>query len=186
MSVLVFGLLLWVAGHLFKRILPGLRARLGEMPGKLIATILILAGVVLMVVGFRRAETVPVYAPLPGIGHLTDLLMLIAVFLYGVGHSKGRLRAYLRHPMLTGTIVWAVAHLLVNGDLASILLFGGLGLWAPLQVRLINAHEGPWERPKPGNALQDWKLLLATLFIYCFIAMIHWLFDHNPFLGTYP
>ena len=104
----------------------------------------------------------------------------------GIGPAGGQLYAKYRHPMLWGFFVWAISHLLVNGDLASILLFGGLGLWAPLQVRLINAHEGPWERPKPGNALQDWKLLLATLFIYCFIAMIHWLFDHNPFLGTYP
>jgi len=55
-----------------------------------------------------------------------------------------------------------------------------------VQVRLINSHEGPWQRPMPGNALQDWKLGLTTGFIYVVIAGIHWLFNHNPFLGTYP
>ena len=184
MSVLVFGLLLWVAGHLFKRILPGLRARLGEMPGKLIATILILAGVVLMAVGFRRAETVPVYAPLPGIGHLTDLLMLIAVFLYGVGHSKGRLRAYLRHPMLTGTIVWAVAHLLVNGDKASLILFGGIGVWAVVEIALINA-QSRWTPPPKGGLRGDAINLAISLVIYGLIAGVHIWLGKNPFLGTY-
>ena len=56
--------------------------------------------------------------------------MLVAVALIGAGHSKGRARGWLRHPMLTGVVVWAVAHLLVNGDVASLVLFGWLGLWA--------------------------------------------------------
>ena len=54
-----------------------------------------------------------------------------------------------------------------------------------MQIHLINRHEGPWERPMPGNAIQDAKLLLAVLFLYVVIALVHWLMDRNPFLGTY-
>lgn len=184
MSVLAFGLVLWVAGHLFKRLLPGLRARLGEVPGKLVATILILAGVVLMVIGFRRAEVVPVYTPLPGIGHLTDLLMLVAVFLYGVGHSKGWLRTHLRHPMLMGTMVWAAAHLLVNGDKASLILFGGIGIWAAAEIALINA-QSRWTPPPKGGLRGDAINLAISVVVYAAIAGVHIWLGKNPFLGTY-
>lgn len=184
MAVLGLGLALWVAGHLFKRILPAARTRLGEVPGKLFTTVLILAGVVLMIVGYRGAEVVPLYSPLPGMGHLTDLLMLVAVFLYGVGHSRGRLRAQLRHPMLLGTILWAGAHLLVNGDAASLLLFGGIGLWAALQIVLINAQSA-WTPPARGGLRGDAVNLAISVVVYALVAGVHTWLGKNPFLGTY-
>ena len=185
MQVMVFGLILWVVSHLFKRVAPGLRARMGELPGKMVVTVLSLAAVVLMVVGFRRADVVPVYTPLPGIGHLTVLLMLVSVFLFGVPHSKGRVRSMLRHPMLTGVIVWAIAHLLVNGDLASIVLFGGLGLWAVVSILLINAQTA-WTPPVPGGLRGDAINLAISLVIFGVIVAIHtWLIGHSLFTGTY-
>ena len=93
MDILILGLLLWSLPHLLKRIAPGLRGRLGDVPGKMLVTVLSLAAIALMVIGYRRAEVVPLYTPLPGIGHLNNLLMLIAIFLLGLGHSRGMLRA---------------------------------------------------------------------------------------------
>ncbi len=190
MTTLLIGLALWWAAHMMKRMAPNLRrdlsAALGERITRGLISVFLLASVVLMFLGFRAADFTPVYSPLPGMGYVNNILMLFALFLTGVGPAGGRLSARWRHPMLWGVVVWAVAHLLVNGDLASVVLFGGLGLWAVVQVRLINSHEGPWQRPMPGNALQDWKLGLTTGFIYVVIAGIHWLFNHNPFLGTYP
>ena len=84
----------------------------------------------LIIIGFRRAPVVPVYDPPPWAIHLNNLLMVVAVLLLGLGHSKSRARGWLRHPMLTAVVVWAVAHLLVNGDQASLVMFGWLGLWA--------------------------------------------------------
>lgn len=184
MQVMVLGLILWVASHLFKRVMPGLRARLGELPGKMVVTVLSLAAVVLMVIGYRRAEIVPVYTPLPGMGHLTDLLMLIAVFLLGVPHTKGMVRARLRHPMLMGVALWAFAHLLVNGDLASLVLFGGLGAWALVSIALINAQES-WTPPAPGGLRSDAIGAVIALVLYGLIAGVHIWLGHNPFLGTY-
>lgn len=184
MTILLIGLALWYAGHLFKRLLPDIRARMGARAKGPVALVL-LASVVLMVIGYRAADVVPVYAPLPGIGHLNNALMLISVFLFGVGGTKGTLYTRMRHPMLWGTLIWAGAHLLVNGDRASLVLFGGIGLWALLSMALIN-RAAPWDRPATGRGLKgDAMNLVGTLVLYGVIAMIHVWLGYSPFRGTY-
>ncbi|MCV2870116.1 NnrU family protein [Defluviimonas sp. WL0002] len=184
MNILILGLVLWILPHLFKRIAPGLRARMGNAPGKMLVTVLSLAAIALMVIGYRRAEFVPLYMPAAGMGHLNNLLMLVAIFLMGVGHSRGVLRARIRHPMLTGVLIWAVAHLLVNGDMASVVLFGGLGGWAIAAMLLINARQ-TWQRPEPGTIRGDAINLAVTLVLCAIIAGIHIWLGVNPFAGTY-
>jgi uncharacterized membrane protein len=184
MQILILGLALWWISHLFKRIAPGMRAGMGEMPGKMLVTVLTLAALVLMVIGYRRAEVMAVYEPLAGMGHLNNLLMLVSVFLIGVPHSKGLVKARLRHPMLTAVIVWALAHLLVNGDLASLVLFGGIGLWAIVSMLMINARES-LTPPQAGKLRSDLIGVAIALVVYAVIAGIHIWLGYNPFLGTY-
>jgi uncharacterized membrane protein len=184
MTLLVAGLVLWWAAHLFKRIAPGARAGLGDR-GKGLVALALLASVVLMVIGYRAADVVPLYAPLPGIGHLNNLAMLIAVYLFGVGGTKGTLYTRMRHPMLWGTVIWAGSHLLVNGDVASVILFGGLGVWALVAMGAIN-RAGPWMRPAAGRGIKgDAMNLAGTLVLYGLIAAVHVWLGHNPFMGTY-
>lgn len=183
MTLLIPGLLLWWAAHLFKRVAPGARAALGGR-GKAGIAVVLVAAVVLMVIGFRGAEVVPVYTPLPGMGHANNTLMLISVYLFGVGGTKGVLYPRMRHPMLWGTVIWSVAHLLVNGDLASIVLFGGIGIWALVEMAVINRT--PWQRPVAGRGIRgDAMNLVGTLVLFGLIAAIHSWLGHNPFLGTY-
>lgn len=184
MQILISGVALWWVSHLFKRLAPGLRARIGDVPGKLAVTAASVIAIVLMVIGYRQAEFVPVYTPLPGMGHLNNLLMLIAMFLFALSHSKGSLRPRIRHPMLTSVVVWAIAHLLVNGDLASIVLFGGIGLWAIVAMLLINARDS-WVPPAPGPVRKDVVAALIALVVYGAVAGIHSWLGYNPFLGTY-
>lgn len=184
MVLLILGVLLWSLAHLFKRLAPGPRARMGDRGKGLVALALVLS-VVLMVIGYRGADFVPVYAPLPGMGHLNNLLMLVAIFLFGVGGTKGWLYPRMRHPMLTGMLLWSVAHLLVNGDLASIILFGGLGLWSVVQMMVINAA-GPWPRPTNGRGLKgDAMNAVGTLVLLAVIATVHAWLGHPVFQGTY-
>ena len=185
MTLLVLGLLLWTAAHLFKRAAPYAHARLfaalGPGPGRGVMALLILAGLVLIVIGFRRAPFEPVYDP-PAWGiHLNNLLMLGAVFLVGAGRSRGRARSWLRHPMLTGVVVWAVAHLLVNGDLASLVMFGWLGLWAIGSMLLINAREPAWVRPEPGPVSGDLRLAAISVVVFAVIATVHTWLGYWPF-----
>ncbi len=184
MSLLVLGLCLWIAAHLFKRLAPETRAKMGKKGRGPIALIL-LASIVLMVLGYRAAALIPLYTPIPGIGHLNNLLMLVALFFFGIGNSKGVLSDKIRHPMLTGMVIFAGAHLLVNGDLASAILFGGLGLWAIAEMMLINRAEGTWTRPAPGSLKGDIRNAIIALVSYGIITGIHIWLGHNPFLGTY-
>lgn len=184
MTILIFGLLLWVLPHLFKRLAP--RRHLMMMPQvRSMVAGLVVVGVILMVIGYRMAAVVPVYHPLPGMGHANNTLMLISVYLFGVSGVRSVLIDKIRHPMLSGMVLWSVAHLLVNGDLASIVLFGSLGLWAVAEMVLIN-RAGPWKRPKPGSIGGDIKNLVGTLLIFGLIAYVHIWLGYNPFQGTYP
>lgn len=181
MIPLILGVVLWWAAHLLKRLEPDLRERLGRGP----VAVALIVSVALMVWGYRGADFVYLYTPIPGIGHLNNLLMLISLFLFGVGGTKGTLYPQMRHPMLWGTVVWAVAHLLVNGDLASLILFGGIGLWALVEMAVIN-RAGPWLRPAPVRGLKgDAMNLVGTLALYGIIAGVHIWLGYNPFVGTY-
>jgi uncharacterized membrane protein len=97
--------------------------------------------------------------------------------------TKGRLRGKMRHPQLTSVKIWAVAHLLVNGDLASIILFGGMLAWAVLEVILINKAVPVWDRPQPGEAKRDIILVVITLVVYVVVALIHMWLGVSPFGG---
>lgn len=184
MTLLITGVLLWWASHLFKRVTPGPRAALGDNQGKMVVAVVSVIAVVMMVMGYRGADVVAVYTPLAGMGHLNNLLMLLALFLFALSQTKGSWRGRLRHPMLLSVVVWAVAHLLVNGDVASLILFGGLGLWAVLSILLINAQSG-WVRPEPGPASRNIITVAVVLVLYGLIAGVHIWLGHNPFTGTY-
>ena len=181
---LVLGLVLWVGAHVFKRIAPGARAALGA-PGKGVVALVIVVSLVLMIVGYRSAPVVPVYTPFAGAGHLNNLLMLVALWVYAAGMSKGVLWTKIRHPQLTGVAIWAVAHLLVNGDLASVLLFGTLLIWALGSIRVVSAAEGPWLPHAPGSIRRDLAMVAISLVVYAALAWVHIWTGHNPFGGTY-
>ena len=181
MILLSIGVFLWWAAHLFKRITPGARARLGD-PGKGLVALLLLASVVLMVIGYRGADYVEVWSPPAFLIHVNNLLMLFAFYLFGVGAAKGSLSAKIRHPQLTGFKTWAVAHLLVNGDLASLILFGGLLAWAVVSVIVIN-RAAPWDRPAEVSVKGDIKALIIGLVLMTVVATVHLWLGVSPFGG---
>lgn len=184
MVLLTSGLFLFIFAHLFKRLFPDLRSRMGD-PGKGLMTLIMLVGLVLIVIGYRSMPYIPVYSPLPGIGYLNNALMLVAVVLFGASVLKGVLWTRIRHPQFIATIMWTVAHLLVNGDLASLVLFGSIGLWSFGSILLINAQEGRWTRPAPGSALRDVALVGIAVTLYGAITSTHIWLGHNPFIGTF-
>ena len=189
MTLLYIGIAIWILVHILKRVAPGLRAALdnavGTGPAKGVIALLLVVSIVLMVIGYRAEPYDPVYAPMAGMGHLNNLLMLISVMLLGAGSSKGKMRSWFRHPMLLGVILWSFAHLLVNGDSASVVLFGAMAVWAVLEILLINRAEPNWTRPAAGPIKGDIRLFVIALVLYAIITGIHIALGHNPFLGTY-
>lgn len=179
MIVLILGVLLWTAAHLFKRLAPGRRAALGER-GRGIVGILIILSVVLMVIGYRAAEGPAWWGRSPAMTGINNLLMLFAIYLFAASGAKTWITTRIRHPQLTAIKTWAVAHLLVNGDLASIVLFGGLLAWAVVEVIVINRQSGPWVRPEPAPARKEVTAIAATLVVYGVVSAIH------AWLGAWP
>ena len=179
MTLLVIGNILWVSAHSFKRVLPNLRNSLGNVGKGAVAISLIIA-LVLIVIGYKSAEYVAVWTPPNFLVHVNNILMVTAIFVFALGHTRGRLRGRLRHPMLASVKIWAVAHLLVNGDLASLILFGSMLAWAALAVILINRSETRIA-PKPGTAKRDIVFVFMVVFIFLLISAFHWFFGVWPF-----
>lgn len=178
MTVLILGLALWCSAHLFKRLAPGPRAALGNA-GKGVVAVALVASVVLMVIGYRSAEGAVYWGRSPALVGINNLLMLIAFYIYAVGGPKGAriwLGTKLRHPQLTGFSIWAGAHILVNGDVASFVLFGGLLIWAIAEMLIINAQDGPWTPPPRAARRKEITYVVISIVVVAIVMAIHnWL-----------
>lgn len=179
MTLLALGLILWIAGHLFKRLAPDARAALGDR-GRGLVTLALLAGVVLMVIGYRSTEGAFYWGRSPALVGINNLLMLISVYLFAAAGMKTAIARRLRHPMLTGVLLWSAAHMLVNGDTPSFLLFGGLGLWALAEMVVIN-RAGPWVPPAAKPAKSEAMAVVGTLIVYGAIAGLHYALGYPAF-----
>ncbi|MGE0845066.1 MAG: NnrU family protein [Flavobacteriaceae bacterium] len=135
MIVLLIGMAVFVGIHSVP-MLPALRARLVKRLGaggwRGVFSLASLAGLVLIVVGYgmARADPVVVYDPPAAMRHVALLMVPLAFVLVVSAYIPGRIKATLRHPMLAGIKLWAFAHLLANGTLADIVLFGSILAWA--------------------------------------------------------
>ena len=146
MTFLIIGLLLFLGAHSIRIVADGWRteriARLGENHWKGLYSLASAAGLALIVWGYglARAEPVALWAPPGWTRHLAALLTLPAFVLIAAAYVPGnRIKAAVGHPMVAGVKVWAIAHLLSNGNLADALLFGAFLLWAVLDFR--SAHQ---------------------------------------------
>lgn len=182
MTLLFLGLALWVLAHFFKRMHPQTRARMGDK-GRGVVALVLIASVVLMVLGYKMAPYLDVWFPPAWAVHVNNLLVLVAIFMMSPAPKKGRLLSGMRHPMLTGFGLWAVAHLLVNGDLVSIILFGTLLIWALAEIVVINRTEPNWTAPAPGSYAKDGMFLVASLVLMGVIGWIHGYVGPWPFPG---
>ncbi len=180
MLLIILGLILWTGAHYWKRLAPDHRAKLGDKGKGIVAGANVLA-IVLIIIGYRSADFIAVWNPPSAMQHANHVLMLVAFFVFGMSATTGRLRGYLRHPMLISVKIWAIAHLLVNGDLAAIILFGGMLAWAVGSVILINKAEPNWVRPEPGNKSKDILLVVITFVTFTIAVAIHIALGVNPF-----
>ncbi len=179
MTVLILGVALWWAAHLFKRVAPAQRQAMGNN-GKLLATGLIVLSIVLMVVGYRAAPVIDLWTPPAFLTHVNNLLMILAFYFYAASGMKTALARKVRHPQLAGFKTWAIAHLLVNGDLASLVLFGGLLAWAVVSVIVINRAQPTWTPPAPKPAKFELFAIVGTLGIVAVVMLIHYWLGVQP------
>lgn len=176
MALLILGLVVFLGGHAFT-VLRGPRAallaRLGEPAYKGLYSLLALIGLALLVYGYgryRAAGMIPVWYPPAWTRHVAFLLMLAALVMLPAAYIPSHVRAVLKHPMITAVKTWAFAHLLVRGDLGSMLLFGGFLAWGVL-ARLSMKRRGAPTPPAPSGWANDVAVVAIGLALYAAVLL---------------
>ena len=183
--VLLLGLAIWFGAHLWKRVAPASRERLG-MPGKGLVAVALIASIPIMSWGYGNALPVDLWYPPEWLKHVNNLLTLVALWLFVASNAGGRIAGRMRHPQLIAVKTWAIAHLLVNGSLAALILFGGLLAWAVVEVIVINRSAEWVPAEEPGSVWRDVGVLLIAGVLWLAIAYAHTWFGLWPFGGDAP
>jgi uncharacterized membrane protein len=186
-AILIVGLVVFLGVHSLRMVAPGWRdgivERHGEGAWKGVYSGVALVGFALIIWGFGRAATEAgmVYVPPRTLRHLTFALMLPALVLaVASALPPGHIRRIVRHPLLIGTALWAFAHLLVNGELAAVVLFGAFLAWAVIELA---AQAGRFGAPVvTPSATYDLVAVAAGLVLYgVLVWRLHeWAFGVSP------
>jgi uncharacterized membrane protein len=170
MLTLIAGLVLFLGVHSLQ-VVPGvrtgLRNTLGETPYKLIYTAVSLTGFALLIYGKIIAHPpVAIWAPPEWTRHLAFLIVPLALIMLVSAYAPGHIRRIVRHPMLAGVALWSGAHLLANGELSAMLLFGGFFIWS--SITFVSACL----RETPPPVVKGWGGDLTAIVLGALLALI--------------
>lgn len=187
MAILIAGLVIFLGTHLFT-VFRGARSKsVGALkPGgyKIAYSLVSLIGFVLIIWGFaqaRAAGTVQVWTPPAFFRHITMLINLPVFSLLVAAYVPGRIGQAVKHPMLLAVILWSVAHLLANGELRSILLFGGFLAWALISRFSQGPREAAEGAPKRGGPVRN-DIIAVVIGLVLYAVMVVWL--HPMLIGV--
>ncbi len=192
MLQLLIGLMLFLGVHSLQSLAPQVRlnaiSRWGELGFKGLYAVMSLLGLVLLVQGYGQARLDPVvlWSPPRGMQHATILLMWVAMVLLVATYVPGnQIKAKLRHPMTLSVKVWALGHLLSNGNLADVLLFGGFLVWSVLVFRAARKRDRmSLHTPPEGKLLSTLLTVVLGTGVWAVFLMggLHlWLVGVMPF-----
>ncbi len=188
MTLLIIGLIVFLGLHSVSIVAPGWRnaqvARFGEGSWKGIYSVVSLVGLALLIIGYGAARQSPVvlYVPPTWLRHVSLLLMVPVFPLLIAAYVPGWISRTAKHPMLLAVKFWALAHLLANGTLADVLLFGGFLAWA-VADRISMKRRTPRDVPHaPASRANDAIVVVGGLALYVlFVWRLHlWLIGVSP------
>ena len=187
MTLLILGVVVFIGAHLVPSIPSlhsSLQARVGRNRYRGLFSLVSLVGFVLLVVGMGRAPFVPVWDPPPWADRVAVWIMPVALVLLVAAFMPTNLKRVTRHPMLWGVTIWAAVHLLSNGDLASLILFGSFGAFSLFDMWSANRRGAELS----SQALPYWRDLLVVVvggIVYVAFLYSHaWLFGVPVVLGA--
>ena len=190
MLALLAGLVLFLGVHSVRIVADGWRsaqiARIGALPWRGLYSLASLVGLVLIVWGYGQARLDPVilWDPPAWTRYVTSLLVLPAFILIVAGNLRGtKMKTALGHPMVLGTKVWAFAHLLSNGTLADVVLFGGFLTWAIVDYASARRRDrAAGTVYPPGSMSRD--AVAIVIGVAAWVVFGWWL--HGPLIGVRP
>lgn len=175
MKILITGLLIFIGIHLlptFKNVRQGLVTRLGMYPYKVLFALPALLGLVLIVIGIKQADPIPVWLP-PAWGYWAPYVVMPIVFiLLTAAYLPGNIKRYTRHPMLWGVFLWALAHLFSNGDLGSMLLFISLALFSLFDMVSANRRGAVLSQTRVP-LYRDLIIIVIGIIAYLAVLLFH-------------
>src|SRR5882757_9269901 len=172
LAVLILGLAIFLAAHLFvtrRDARAAAIARLGLPVYRALFAVVSLVGLALIVWGFanyRAHGWIDIWSPPAFMRHITVGLMLIAVILFTAAFIPSHIKTKAKHPMLAGVKTWALAHLLSNGDLGSILLFAAFLAWAVIARISAKRRTDVVIAPAPPGWTNDIIVVVIGIVIY--------------------
>ena len=181
MSLLIIGIIIFGGSHLLVMFLPAarnrLQERLGEGPYKGLFSLVSLVGLGLMIYGFytTRGTLGPedyLYAPAPWTRHAAMGLVLLAFIFLGASHGKGYLKLWLKQPMSIGFGLWALAHLLANGERPEVYLFGSILIIAVLDI-ILSTVRGKIPQHEPQVKSDIRAVIIGVILYLLFLFVIH-------------
>jgi len=194
LAVLIAGLVVFIATHVFvtrREARAALIGRIGLMPYRALFSLVAIIGLVLIVWGFGRylhTGYVQVWTPPAWMRHVTVTLVLFAVILMVAGYIRGNIYRKLKHPFLAGVKLWALAHLLSNGDLGGIILFGAILAWAVFdRISLKRRTDAGAPAIPTGGLASDIIAVVVGVLVYLALGFyFHPLFIGIPVFGPPP
>jgi uncharacterized membrane protein len=190
MTLLVLGLVLFLGAHSTRIFAEGWRvqriAAMGELGWKAAYSVVAIVGFVLIVYGYGEARTSPVYLWNPPVWtrHLAALLTIPAFVLLAAAYVPGnRIKAAVGHPMVAGVKVWAFSHLVANGTLADVVLFGSFLAWAVVDfIAARKRDRAAGTRYPAGSTARDLVVIVAGLAAWAGFAF----WAHGAWIGVRP
>ena len=179
LAVLVLGLIVFIAPHALT-IARGARgafvARLGEVPYKIVYSLVAILGIALIAWGYSRYRAtgwIDVWHPPGFMRHVTVALMWPSIVCFAAAYSPGHIKKTLKHPMLGGVKLWAFAQRLANGDLGAIVLCGALRAWAVVDRISLKRRTDPGGPPIPvGGWKNDVVAVIAGTLVYLALGFV--------------
>jgi uncharacterized membrane protein len=188
MLKLITGLVIFLGVHSIRILAPGWRdrmvERLGAGPWKGLYSVASIVGFIMIIGGYAAARVAPdpvvLYQPPFWLRHVMMLLMLPVFPLLVAAYLPGRIKAAVKHPMLTATKAWALSHLLVNGMLHDVLLFGGFLAWAVIDR--ISAGKRPQSAAATATPSIRNDVIAVVLGLVLYAAFAFW--AHPRWIGV--
>ena len=190
MTRLAMGILVWSFIHLIPAFATDFRGalirRFGEYQYKGLFTVFMVISLYLIISGWSSMTPVDpivldaVYTAPEWGGHAAAFLILIGFILFFAPYPANNIKRIWRHPQLIGFICWGVGHLLAVGTARSIVLFGGLSVWALIEIILINRRDGVWIKSPEAPFKKDVTLVVFSVLVYMIFLFTH----HLLFGGT--